>query len=268
MPELAEVKLMGDYINLHKDKVFKRISKSDASKIATNLNISYNKFRVSAKTRGKELLLFLHPVDPVENTVYKLRVTLGMSGNWLYYNPADPSVEKESKHVHLYMEEESGMRLGLTDVRRFAKWSWNDFNEERGPCPLTDYENFHKNVMENYRKKSAFKKPVNEVLMNQEWFNGIGNYLRAEILYRLDINPFSKASDLGEEEMKSLLQMCHQCVSDAYVLGGGQLKDWKNPIETDSTSFKEWMKCYGKLDQKTDKNGRTFWYDAKRWPLR
>ena len=31
---------------------------------------------------------------------------------------------------------------------------------------------------------SAFNKPICEALLNQKYFNGIGNYLRAEVLYR------------------------------------------------------------------------------------
>lgn len=30
----------------------------------------------------------------------------------------------------------------------------------------------------------AFDKPICEALLNQKYFNGIGNYLRAEILFR------------------------------------------------------------------------------------
>lgn len=39
------------------------------------------------------------------------------------------------------------------------------------------------NVMKNLDDK-AFDKPICEALLNQKFFNGIGNYLRAEILYR------------------------------------------------------------------------------------
>jgi formamidopyrimidine-DNA glycosylase len=124
MPELAEVKLTADYINNYKDVVFSKIGKSDVSKVPTNLNISYKKFKVRAKSRGKELLVEIFPVDPVELTVYRLRVTLGMSGNWIYYDPRNTENFKDYKHVHLFFEEESGNRLGLNDVRRFAKWSW------------------------------------------------------------------------------------------------------------------------------------------------
>jgi endonuclease VIII-like 1 len=102
--------------------------------------------------------------------------------------------------------------------------------------------------------------------MNQTYFNGIGNYLRAEILHRLDINPFQRGSELSQSEIHELIIMCHLCVRDAYVLGGGQLKDWHNPNGTDGSTFNEWMKCYGILSSVVDKTGRRFWFDSK-WEI-
>jgi hypothetical protein len=39
---------------------------------------------------------------------------------------------------------------------------------------------------------SVFNRPVCEVLLNQQYFNGIGNYLRAEILFRAGVPPFQR----------------------------------------------------------------------------
>lgn len=47
-------------------------------------------------------------------------------------------------------------------------------------CPVLCYR---ENVLSNL-EDAAFDKPVCEALLNQKYFNGIGNYLRAEILYR------------------------------------------------------------------------------------
>lgn len=44
-------------------------------------------------------------------------------------------------------------------------------------CPPRD------NVLRNLSDK-AFDRPICEALLDQRFFNGIGNYLRAEILYR------------------------------------------------------------------------------------
>lgn len=42
---------------------------------------------------------------------------------------------------------------------------------------------FRENILSNLSDK-AFDRPICEALLNQMYFNGIGNYLRAEILYR------------------------------------------------------------------------------------
>ena len=67
---------------------------------------------------------------------------------------------------------------------RFGKWKVSDsFSSNRGPDPVREYELFRKNILTNLHSKT-FKKPICEVLNDQMYFNGIGNYLRAEILYR------------------------------------------------------------------------------------
>jgi len=35
-----------------------------------------------------------------------------------------------------------------------------------------------------------------------------------------------------------------------------------DPERTKNNAFDEWLQCYGKLKKKTDKNGRTIWFDA------
>lgn len=58
-------------------------------------------------------------------------------------------------------------------------------------CPTRE------NVLRNLADK-AFDRPICEALLDQRFFNGIGNYLRAEILYRLRIPPFEKARTVLE----------------------------------------------------------------------
>lgn len=47
------------------------------------------------------------------------------------------------------------------------------------------------NVLRNLADK-AFDRPICEALLDQRFFNGIGNYLRAEILYRSAGKPWPK----------------------------------------------------------------------------
>lgn len=271
MPEIAEVKIMSDFINAIQtyDSFYEHAEKSEVSKVKTDLNLfDGGVYTVTAKSRGKELMLEMEMLGGESNgpIVKKLLCTMGMSGNWVYVKDGSPKMEKAMKHGHLRIKSTRNNWLILYDPRRFAKWKFVDsWSKNRGYCPLTEFENFSADIINNCNVKKDFSKPVYEVMMNQKWFNGIGNYLRAEILYRLDVNPFQPFNQLLNDDVDYLLILTHICCKDAYELGGGQLKDWFNPEGASANSFKEWMVCYGNKNMSTlkDSNGRVFWYHPK-----
>lgn len=258
MPELAELRLTSDYVNkMSHEMDFISVKKNPVHK-GKDISIPYRKFRISARSRGKELMLIIH--DKYSDSQMKLLMTMGMSGHFAYTNTTS-----EPKHSHLMFYTDDGTTLSFVDVRRFGKWKWvNDWSPNRGPDPTTEFEEFKKHIKDNLHK-SAFNHPIHLALMNQRYFNGIGNYLRAEMLYRLPhIDPWASARDVINEEEK-LFILCKEIPSVAYILGGGQLKDWVNPEGVNANDFKRFMKCYGnpKMSKIRDKNGRTFWYDPK-----
>jgi endonuclease VIII-like 1 len=267
MPELAEVKIMGDFVNhiVQQDPYIERIEKSPVSKVKTDLNaFEGGVFTMYAKTRGKEMRLHMELIGgDLNGAVTKnLFLSMGMSGNWVYLRKDSEHLQEVLKHAHLRFITTRGNYLVLHDVRRFAKWKWGeDWTPGRGPCPLTEYNEFQEFLKTKWYTHKHFKSRINELLMDQRYFNGIGNYLRAEILWRLDINPFTPANEIPSNKVDELISLCYSCTSDAYELGGGQLKDWENPNKTDAKSFKEWMKCYGIKSSVVDNSGRRFWYD-------
>jgi len=207
-------------------------------------------FSISAKARGKELQVILTS----GKDEYCLSVSMGMSGYWTLCTE-----DSRPKHAHLLFKSLCGNYLCLVDARRFAKWKWADWSINRGPCPLTQIPEFMKNIVDNL-DKSAFRKPIHLLLMDQRYFNGIGNYLRAEILFRANQDPFEEARTALITN-PSILQLCSQVPLESYFIGGGQLKDWQNPFGESRVRFSEWVKCYGIADTRiTDQNGRTFWY--------
>jgi endonuclease VIII-like 1 len=270
MPELSEVKIMSEFINAIQDNscFFDTIEKSPESKVNTELDIfGGTVFTIRAESRGKELMLILEQVGDIEGaTKHKLLCNMGMSGNWVYIRKNSIQLEKALKHSHLRFQTTSGNWLLLHDVRRFAKWRWvDDWSSNRGPCPLTEYNQFAEYLKTNWQKSKDFDKPLCEFLMNQKWFNGIGNYIRAEVLYRLDVDPFQPAKNLILGEINQLITIIHLAFRDTYAMGGGQLKDWKNPNGSSEKNFNEWIKCYSKSSSSCiiDKSGRKFWFDAK-----
>lgn len=263
MPELAELKLTADYINkASKGRTFTEIKKNPAHK-GELFEVPYSKFTMVAESRGKELIMYIHDLESTNRL--PVRWTMGMSGHFRLSETG-----KENKHAHLMFLSEDGHTLSFVDVRRFGKWKPGfEWSDNRGPCPVREFEAFKEHVLSNLHKKE-FDKPINEVLMNQKYFNGIGNYLRAEILYRMnDLYPFTDTRTVVEKRGDELFELCKAIPELAYVLGGGEIKDWKNPFknETDyiKTSRSEFFLCYGNetMSQLVDKTGRRFWYDPK-----
>ncbi|CAL4252608.1 unnamed protein product, partial [Meganyctiphanes norvegica] len=80
--------------------------------------------------------------------------------------------------------ENPQMVLSFVDYRRFGRWVVNgSWGKDRGPDPMWDYSAFREKIMNNL-DAPVFKRPICEAMLDQAYFNGIGNYLRAEILFR------------------------------------------------------------------------------------
>jgi endonuclease VIII-like 1 len=260
MPELAEVKLTAEYVNkVVKGKKFTQVRKNPSHK--GKLFDHPEVFEISAVSRGKEFKLLLEHEGGVESLI----MTMGMSGHFKLTQTG-----QEIRNSHLMFDSTDGTTLSFVDVRRFGKWKFGDWNPLRGPDPVYEHGEFFSNVMNNLDRRD-FSKPLHEVLMNQKYFNGIGNYLRAEIVYRLeDVNPFQPARDaILSPKGSQLLYLCREIPHKAYLLGGGNLYSWKTPeeIEKDGSagSWDGFMKCYGnrEMESEVDNIGRRFWYDPK-----
>ena len=256
MPELAELRLTADYINSRAHGLkFESVDKNPEHK-CQDLEIPFKKFKIKAQSRGKEIVIGI--LDCYSDKIIPIRITMGMSGYFSMTNTG-----KEAKHSHLKFNTTDGTTLSFVDVRRFGKWKqgvW--WNKDRGPDPTTEFKQFKENIYKNLNR-AAFSKPIYETLMDQKFFNGIGNYLRAEILYRI---PTLNPSISGREAIEShpmVLELCRDIPMMAYQRGGGSIKDWKNPfIDELNESF---FICYGVkgMGQIVDRNGRRFWFDPK-----
>lgn len=254
MPELAEVKIMSEYINyVNKKETFISVEKSKENK-NPKIEVSYKRFKVSAMSRGKELMLIISDTNTKESKT--ILMGMGMSGNWVFIEKG-----QTPKHAHLVFHTDWGGRLCMVDFRRFSRWKESDtWSDNRGPCMLTEWEDFVTNLHNNSDRK-IFDKPIYQLMLDQKYFNGMGNYLRAEILDRADQNPFVSAREAIKNN--NMLSLCDTVVEEAYQLGGGQLSQWINPYFNDKITFRQWMQCYTKKEKIKDKSGRTFWFDSK-----
>ena len=143
---------------------------------------------------------------------------LGMTGFWS---------SRKTKHSNFWIKFGKEVKEGLysetkrtyfTDQRHFGNISicskLKDVYKKNGPCVLqTVFQKCKKNNTEFLKQDiitrdycheclSKYKKEVCEFLLEQKYVSGIGNYLRAEILYHARIHPLKK--NLNEKERNKL----------------------------------------------------------------
>jgi len=256
MPELAEIRIMSDYINdVCETNNFTSFLFSESAwdrGLGITMPSDLQIFSIQADAKGKELML---SIIQGQEIFMKISCSMGMSGHWVYVKNG----EEMPNHVHMIFRSVTLDSLCLVDVRRFAKWKVvKDWSQSRGPCPVEEHESFLENINNNI-SRSVFSKPICELLLDQRFFNGIGNYLRAEILYRASQDPFEEARKaLSSNPL--ITELCKRIPLEAYQLGGGQLKDWESPFKIPRFSFEGWIQCYGKSQKQVDGTGRTIWY--------
>ncbi|XP_039933255.1 endonuclease 8-like 1 isoform X2 [Hirundo rustica] len=285
MPECPELHLAGRFINgACGALVFAGGVERSAVGRGPEVPFRSEAYGISALARGKELRLTLSALDaaagpPAQDLVFRF----GMSGSFRLC----PAAELP-RHAHLrFLTRESPPRaLCFVDPRRFGSWRLGDaWQPERGPCVVSEYQAFRENVLKNLDDR-AFDKPICEVLLNQKYFNGIGNYLRAEILFRLKIPPFEKARTVLEalkeqeeerrkkdpsltlskkvklkQENPDLLELCHTVPMEVITAE----KPLLDPEHSDNyAAFKNWLQCYlvPGMSSLRDRNGRTIWFQV------
>ena len=253
MPEISEVKLTSEFVNnANKKRHITDVKFLKTNKLKLIEDIDVLGKRITAKSRGKELKLFFDK-EPVV-------ISLGMTGCFKNFKKRGYK-NKHWKHAHIRFRMSDNNWFCWSDVRRFGKSISKDWNKNRGPDIFDEVESFKKYIYDNIEHRD-FQKPAHIVLMNQKWFNGLGNYLRAEILGKWNKNPFQPMKNLiNEPFLNHLIEQVH----DSYRLGGGELYSWMNENKSEKDNdFYEWMKFYGKTMKMKDSQGRTFWY-AKKW---
>ncbi len=253
MPEISEVKLTSEFITeSNKDRYIVDVKFLKTNKLKLIEDIDLIGTKISAVSRGKELKLFFDNKPVV--------ISLGMTGCFKNFSKRGYK-NKHWKHGHIRFLMSDKNWFCWSDIRRFGKSIANDWNPNRGPDIFNEEIAFKKNILDNIHHRD-FNKPAHIAIMDQKWFNGIGNYLRAEILGKWNKNPFQPIKNIiSDKFLDHLINQVH----DSYRFGGGELYSWMNENKTHKNKqFDEWRQFYGRKTKMKDVLGRTFWY-SKKW---
>jgi formamidopyrimidine-DNA glycosylase len=227
MPELAEVEYYRKQwspairqsvaaVHLHAEKrIFRGVDTAALSR-----GLKGQRFQRSAR-HGKQMCF-------VFGDRHWLGLHLGMTGKTslqdLHYAP--------SKHDHLLLEMRSGQKLVFSDPRLFGRISYTRSKAtpawwaERPPEILT--EAFSEALVARFLERRA-RAPIKSVLLMQETFPGIGNWMADEILWRARLHPGIRAGALNAKQRRELYRRIREVCRDALEVIG---TDWNTPPDS------------------------------------
>lgn len=213
------------------------------------------------KVKGK--FMWWELAFPNQKTHWYMWVTYGMSGFWS---------QKKSKHSSFFIEaktlDSNLVSLYFDDQRRFGTLHFiNDESKHikkinsLGPCVISEkitYETFSKRICKKPNK------PIAEVLLDQSCLSGVGNYLRAEILYSSRINPWRRVSSLTRDELEAILFNTTFIAKKSYDSQGASIKNYHLP-DGNNGAAQFYFNVYGRstdhqgnnVIREKDSNGRT-----------
>ena len=239
MPEINEVRQYADFLNSKlKNKNIIQVNILNGRYKKHGPFTNYNELDknlpikvLDIKTKGKFLYMIL------ANNLY-LFSTLGLSGGWVYKKnnstkyehpiileylkkeQIDSYMEQSLKHLNVEFKTQNGS-IYFYDTLSFGTLKIIDNQNELdkklnmiGP-DIMDNETNYELFSERIKKSKNVHKMIGIVLMDQKTISGIGNYLRADILWLSKISPFRKVNKLTDEELKKIFH-------NAKVLTWGQ----------------------------------------------
>jgi DNA-formamidopyrimidine glycosylase len=151
---------------------------------------------------------------------------LAMTGTWRRSDPASP-------HTRLEIEYGSPARsLYYHDPRNMGK-----LYVETEPEATARLGALGPDVMGNDFTSEMFERIVTSrphtliggLLMMQELLSGIGNYLRADVLWAAGICPFRACVELTRVEISALYVTIREMTHASYLAGGTTISDYRDP---------------------------------------
>ena len=236
MPEGPEVRRIADSLrNRLVGKSILRIEITEKSRYAKNGLARFGLLKyplniISIWSRGKRIVFQCEYIIVTTQSRHPIWLVsfLGMEGHWQY---------RLGKHSHLsfvigysvYTRPILRVReltLYFDDSRHFGALTICTSDVELqasftriGPDLLGDTITLDQYIR-IARQKSLFNKEVAWFLMEQKFLSGVGNYLKAEILYASRLHPGRIMNTLTDDDLEKLYTSTLSIIHDSYRNGG------------------------------------------------
>ena len=187
---------------------------------------------------------------------YILFQTLGLSGGWFHTEKNNSGCQFFFKHL----KTGDIQSLFYDDQRRFGTLKFINNQAELdaklatiGPDLLNDTDFDLADWLTIFHTRRNQNKMIFKVITDQKIVSGIGNYLKAEILYEAKISPHRLVHTLTDNELSTLYTVAKKQIKQSFKSGGTSIKNYSDIDNKDGT-YSYQLKVYGK---KKDPHGNS-----------
>ena len=256
MPELPEVEVVKKSLEYKlKNLTIKRVFINNNKLRYKINNKQFYKIKgqkiISVERRSKYLFINL-------NGKLTILAHLGMTGKFFIVNKDNKKQKtsfyyliknNESKHDHLTIYFNNGLKLIYNDVRKFGFLkllkSEDIFMSKHlkflGPEPLT--KEFNLNYIIKYVRNKEIT--IKNLLMNQKFIAGLGNIYCNEILFLCKLNPLTIVKKIKKKQLKNIVKFTKKILRKSIIQGGSSIKDFSN-TEGKSGNFQQKFNVYNR----------------------
>ncbi|AYV86382.1 MAG: formamidopyrimidine-DNA glycosylase [Solumvirus sp.] len=251
MPELIECRVMAETLRkkifgktLHSIKTEAKFKGAGISELKLPLVVD------GVDSYGKKIFIRF------KNRQYLVNAPL-MDGRWLFKKGNNTRAVFKFDDFEIYYDVS---RFGggvdvISDPIKFI------IDKKLGPDPflrLVSKEEF----CERFRKKTYQKHEISKALLNQDIIVGIGNWMKAEILYEAKINPHRLVSNITDEELETCRVKMYEVIDLAYQNKGLTVHSYWSP---DGSAGTYPRKVYG---LKQDPHGNPITHEPNKGNIR
>ncbi|CAK7995062.1 Formamidopyrimidine-DNA glycosylase [uncultured virus] len=231
MPEGPEVALFAKHLDAHV-----------AGRALTNLSISEKSRYHQNGLSDHDVLLSMLPLNILKvrsagkKIIFELEKdisfvsSLGLEGKWTF----DDTIKHGDLWLTIMDEFDRSKQCYFCDSRHFGEFSIHltpESLQDRlvnvGPDLLFD-EVTSAMWLKVVRSPRIKDYQICDFLLKQEYFSGVGNYIRAEALYRAKVRPDARLFELSDQIHQSILRAVTDVLKESYAAQGASLHTFHN----------------------------------------
>ena len=244
MPEGPEVRKFADA--LHAALAGRTIVSLEARTKDARKWLQENEPRITGRRVARVISHGKHLLGYIEGGFF-FHSHLMMWGRWQTFGSELPEKDRRER-ARIVVDDAAAILLSapIFNVGEGDPYDVVEFLDTLGPDALPYRGRFNRAEFLRRLLSPEYKdETIGAVLLNQRIVAGLGNYLRAEVLFNCKLNPWLTVSDLGEREINCLSKTIPRLARDAYERSATATEKDRERMATDASLVYQPGREYG-----------------------